>query len=250
MRNHQSKIKAFTLIELLVVIAIIGILAAMLLPALNRARQKGFQASCLSNIKQWGMAENMYADDWNGVLFYDAAGTHFTDTSTPLIPYLAGSGAAVNSVATTEKIRTMRLCPARRGKVNMNGPTGIASYNMPIGVVIYKGGVVGANSDNSPYFGTTTSPYWPKLNSLQSTASFVLIMECNGNTINPGGTAFEDSVTKNGTSVDPVLPLDRHAASMSILFGDYHAESQTLQQIQTMDHAYNGQTGSPYTLMN
>ncbi len=56
---------AFTLIELLVVIAIIAILAAILLPALNSARERGRIASCTSQLKQFGMAFNMYADAYD-----------------------------------------------------------------------------------------------------------------------------------------------------------------------------------------
>ena len=66
--HGRVKRNRFTLIELLVVIAIIAILAAMLMPALQQAREAGRSASCLNNMKQFGIFWNIYADSYNDYL--------------------------------------------------------------------------------------------------------------------------------------------------------------------------------------
>jgi len=123
--------KGFTLIELLVVVAIIAILAAMLLPALAQAREKARAAQCISNLKQMGLAVNMYCDEYND--YFPNAWNQYGNAvnggwSTGLSKYLWGGAPGYMKVYT---------CPSAPNNPNASSAAHLG-YGMNTVLVFYS----------------------------------------------------------------------------------------------------------------
>ena len=211
-RQAAARKPAFTLIELLVVIAIIAILAAMLLPALAKAKAKAQSIYCVNSLRQNCLAVQFYADDNKGVLVPgQTAAITGEYWFTLLTPYLARITKNPNALS-TNGISVLWGCPTYNQDRTKN-VTGKADANCPGYALSNRPDLPASEAVNSPYGGTQATF---KLDNITHKSSRLLL---------------GDSYTwllQNVTSKD--IGATRHDNRANYAFFDYHVQSLRLAQ--------------------
>jgi prepilin-type N-terminal cleavage/methylation domain-containing protein/prepilin-type processing-associated H-X9-DG protein len=232
--KKNSNISGFTLIELLVVIAIIAILAAILLPVLDQAKQKAVQASCLNNHKQLALSWSMYKNDNNGYLVIDDPVTAGVLGGTNLPSWAFGDMTQPTEATNASLIQQGLLystvnnikvyhCPA--DNVPQPGETAphIRSYSMQPQLAPYY--------DGSNWIVQASYPPMYTENDIRavSPSSTVVFLDESPATINDGYF----SILVNGNSWTTDLPAYWHNKGDNFSFADGHAEHWRWQDGRT-----------------